>query len=79
MHSAHKCQIGDGVYVSTLCSMSLAEYAVVRRQHCFQSHVRPCSECDRMIEVATAILDQSFCILHEAFKIVSPTVEYTAS
>ena len=47
-------------------------------EYCTHSHKQPCSDCQRMLQVAKIILDQNFCRLRQGFEIVSPTATYTA-
>jgi len=42
------------------------------------SHEQPCEQCHRMLKVAGTVLKEGFCLLSDAFRIVSPTVGYTA-
>ena len=78
-HSPHTHRIADGLYVSTLSSLTLSENVSVRKEYCSLSHTQPCTDCYRMLQVATVILDQTFCKHHQAFEIVSPTVKYSSN
>ena len=51
----------------------------MRRQYCSVSHVYPCSDCPRLIQVAHILLEQNYCKLRRAFEIVSPTIKYEVS
>ena len=76
--SGHAHRIADGVSVSTLDCLSLPEYIVVQTEYCSGIHKQPCSDCQRMLQVARIILDENFCRLRQGFEIVSPTAAYTS-
>lgn len=75
----HARQIAHGVFVSTLDNISLEQYMVRQREYCSHAHQQPCHSCNCMVEVATIILHQSFCHLHEAFRLITPKAKYTAA
>lgn len=70
--------ISDGVHVSSVSGLSLEEYVFARKEYCANSHEQPCEQCHRMLKVAGTVLKEGFCLLSDAFRIVSPTVGYTA-
>lgn len=74
-HARHACRIADGVFVSTLDNISLEQYVVELREYCSNAHNQPCTDCTRMIDVATIILERNFCRLREAFKLVKYTAD----
>ena len=69
-------RICDSVYVSMFNQLSLSEYVLARTEHCKSKHKQACTRCTRMLQVATTVLQEGFCLLSSAFKTVSPTVKY---
>ena len=67
----------DGVYVSCFNGLSLKDYICVRRIYCLTYHAA-CTVCNSMITVAQSVLEDGYCLLSNAFSIVSPGVKYSA-
>ena len=72
------CSVGDCVFLSSWSVLSLFEYLTARKAYCSDTHQNPCTKCSGMLEVANSILKQGYCILSDAFRLVSPTVKCTA-
>ena len=53
--STHK-KLQDGLYVSNLQGVPLAEYIIGRRAHCQAKHASPCKRCDQVLCVAEIVL-----------------------
>ena len=66
------------MYLSTVSELTLEQYLRARRQHCFNNHKQVCINCTGMLQVANTVLNQGYCSLPCAFKIVSPDVAYNA-
>ena len=72
------CSVGDCVFLSSWSDLSLFEYLTARKAYCSDTHQNSFTKCSGMLEVASIILEQGYCILSDAFRLVSPTVKYTA-
>lgn len=68
----------DGVHVSLVSGLTLSEHASALTAHCSSSHVPPCISCSRCLKVIEIVYEQGYCILSEAYKLVSEVVKYTA-
>ncbi len=69
----------DSVYVSLVSRLSLSEYVQARSAYCLHTHASPCSKCERLLQVASVILEQSYCSLAQAFKMAAaPGAKYVA-
>ena len=71
-------RVCDSVYVSLVSGLSLSEYVEARSAYCSSAHANPCSKCERLLQVATIILEQNYCSLAQAFRVAAPGRKYTA-
>ena len=70
-------RVCDGVHLSS-SSLALFEYITVRAAYCSNAYPSSCNECNLFRKVANKVLEQGYCSLSEAFKMVSPGVKYSA-
>ena len=70
-------QVCDGVRVSLIAGLSLSEYVEARSAYCSSVHTSPCCKCERLLQVAKIILEQTYCSLPQAFRVASPGKTYT--
>ena len=70
--------ICETVHISLFSGLSLSEYLEARSLHCQNSHTYQCFKCERFIKVAEKILEDGYCSLSDAFRMVAPDVTYTA-
>ena len=73
-----KQQVSSGVHVSLFKNLNVEEYVIARSEYCSRVHKQPCTNCTSMLSVLHIIQEMSFCLLSEAFKVVSPGHKYTA-
>ena len=78
LYDPSKQQLSDSVHVSLFTGLTLVEYITAQLEHCLNAHAQPCKLCSGMLQVATTIHREGYYTLFEAFRIVSPNVEYTA-
>ena len=78
MTDVNKQRISDGVYVSLISNLSLAEYVEARSEHCQDIHNQPCSSCSNLLKVAHTVMNDGFCTLSEAYSIASPSSKYSS-
>ena len=71
-------RICDTVYISLVSNLSLPEYVKAINAHCSSKHPFSCKKCEHLTGVANIILQENFCHISEAFKMVSPDSKYTA-
>ena len=70
--------VSDSVHISIVQDLSLKEYITARSAYCFSTHCSPCVTCDKLLQVANIVCVEGYCLLPEAFSIVSPMVKYRA-
>ena len=68
--------IGDRIHVSHFDQLSLQEYIIGRKEYCNTNHKITCLKCTQMLQVATTVLREGFCLLSSAFKVASPNAKY---
>ena len=69
----------EGVHISSVSGLTLTEYAAALNAHCSSSHVNPpCTGCSRCLKLIEIVYEQGYCMLPEAYRLVSGDVKYTA-
>lgn len=70
--------MSDCVVVSCVSGLSLLEYITAVGANCSANHAKPCSVCNSLVVVGQSVLNNGYCVLSDAFRLVSPLVKYTA-
>ena len=68
----------ENVYVSVIEHLSLPEYVAARAEHCRNTHEEPCCKCQGLLKVGSNVLQNSYCVLSDAFRTAFPHTKYTA-
>lgn len=76
-NSEKQLQVCNCVHISCITGLSLLEYVTARTAYCSARHANSCM-CGPLITIGKIVIEKGYCILSEAFKLVSPRVKYTA-
>ena len=71
-----KCTRGNGMYVSTMTSVSLQEYVTYRTEFCARFHKTNCMDCPALTNLASEILQKGIVKVSEVFKVQFPSSKY---
>lgn len=73
-------RLQDNVCVSSMDSLTLAEYYSACEHYCSLYHKgKCCCDCSQMVKAANLVLDNGFCSLSYVFKCCFPGVTYTSA
>lgn len=73
----HYESLSDSIHIS-LTQLTLVEYITACNDYCITMHERCECKCSKFIEVGNMVLQEGYCLLSTAFRIISPNVTYTA-
>ena len=71
-----KCTRGNGMYVSTMTSVSLKEYVTYRTEFCARFHKTNCMDCPALTNLASEILRKGIVKVAEVFKMQFSSSKY---
>ena len=70
--------LSEGIWISEVTVLSLKDYCNARKLYCLSKHNPNCTKCDRLLQAAQIILDNTICSLSFVFKSVYPESTYNS-